>query len=342
MCVAAGGSVNYWRLTVIMGRSAAPAFGWIFLGAGAIALVQGAVLPLVGGAVVLRPGAWLSVVLLSPLAALWILAPMISVGGSVAGLARWHQDGAWTGLQASGTRGGQLAPAVLLVGLLGALLTWGGTQWCGPYARGRIQEIVHNPAAMVLVPKSESRVGDWVFSVRGVDGGWTTDLFFASPDGVGTATRARLVMQQGSPALELLDGVWLASGPVPVRVAFRRWIRPLAPGRRVELDELFTSQVLHRAAATHAQGRDDSYERAVAYKRWLHPLAMLLFPLAVLPLGVRRHPMVWVGASGIGYLVAVRIGDHLSSVVGAWGASAFGPLFVGVLGAVLWWQWEDR
>ena len=325
-----------------MVRAVTPAMGWIFLGAGTVALVQGAVLPLVGGGVVLRPIAWLSVVLLSPLAGLWIIAPMVSVGSSVAGLARWNREGAWTGLRASGTRGVQLVPAVLFLGLVGALLTLLGTQFSGPFARGRIQDLVHNPAAMVLVPQTESRVGEWVFSVREVGGGWTSDLFFSSPDGVGTAMRARLVLQDGSPALELLDGVWLTSGPAPVRVAFRRWIRPLRAGRRVELDELFTPQVLHRAAATQAEGRDGSYERSVAYKRWLHPLAMLWFPLAVLPLGVRRYPMVWVGASGIGYLLSVRIGDHLASVVGAVGASASGLIFVGGLGAILWWRWGDR
>ena len=334
--------MNCRRLTVSMVRSVAPGAFELALGACTVALVLGAVQLVVAGSAVPRPATWLSIATLSVVASVWIVVPLACVGGVVAALAGWERNGGWVGLRSAGVRGRQLLPAALLVGCVSALVTCLATHQLGPMARTQIRELGRAPGALVLVPGAEARVGDSLFVAGEVGGGWASDLFFASPRGLGSADRARLVDDDGGTALELLDGVLVAIDPVPIRVTFRRWILPLERSPRVELDELRTSELLARAAATAASGRDDSYERAVAYKRWFHPLASLLLPLALLPLGVRRYPMASLGASGIGYLIAVRVGDHLSGSLGALASAALGPVFVGVLGLLLWSRWRDR
>jgi len=323
-------------------RSVVPAVFELGLGAIVIALVLGALQPVVAGVGFPGPGVWLALTALTGLAAVWVIAPLAVAAGAVAGLARWRRSGGWLGLRSVGVRGRQLIPAMLVVGLAGGAVAAAGTQVLGPSARGQIRVLAHQPGNLALLPGVEVRLGDLAVVARGVGGGWATELFLASPSGVGSARRGRLIQAGEGPALELIDGALLTLDPVPVRLAFRRWIKPIDLSPRVELDELSTPELRARADATAARGGDASYERAVAYKRWLHPFATFLMPLALLPLGVRRHPMAWVGLCGVGYLVSVRVGDHLAPALGGMAGAAFGPAFIAALGVFLWATWRDR
>ncbi len=334
--------MNYRRLTGALLSGSAPATVGVALGGLAVALVLGGLQPFLVDAVVPRPGVWMQLAGLSMLAGLAIVAPAALTAGGVSALARWKESGAWIGLRSMGIRGHQLAPAALVLGLLGAMLAGLGTQWIGPASRAQIRELGRLPSAVELVPEAELRVGSVQLIAGGVEAGWATRLFFAGEDAVGSAERGRLIAHADGAALELVQGVLASAKPVPVRLSFRRWVLPLDHPPRVELDELTGAELLARAQATAATGNDASYEHAVAYKRWLHPLAMFLLPFSLLPLGVTRHPMAAVGAAGVLYLVAVRVGDQLVYQVGAVAAASTGPLAVAILGILLWAGWKDR
>ena len=322
-------------------RSATPAVAWVLCGGCAVAAVLGGLQPLMAGAVVPRPAAWLSLVVLSIPASLAIIAPTAATAGGVWTLARWEREGAWLGLRSSGVRGRQLIPAFLLLGLLGGATSGFATHLLGPASRSQIRELGRAPGAVELVPNAELRLGGVQLVVRETSGGWASDLFFASQRGFGTARRGRLVASDGGTAVELMDGVLATTEPIPITLSFRRWVLPVSSSPRVELDELSTEELHVRWVATASAGRDASYERSVAMKRWLHPFAALILPLALLPLGVKARPMAWVGCAGVVYLVAVRLGDQLAFVVGANLAASIGPLAAIAMGLVLWTTWRD-
>jgi hypothetical protein len=164
-------------------------------------------------------------------------------------------------------------------------------------------------------------------------------VFLARGGAIGSADRVAVRDR----TLILEDGVIAAAGEHPWTLTFGRWRAPLtADRRRVELSERSPGELAANIARTESDGRDASYERSVLYKRWLHPLAVAVFPAAILPLGVRRSPLVWLGLVAIAYLVAVRIGDQLATTIGPWGAAAAGPLWVAAVGAFAWSTWRDR
>lgn len=285
---------------------------------------------------------WLALVGLAVPTAWTIAAPAAGAVGIAAAIARWADEGAWAGARAVGVAGRRLLPAALAVGVAAATLALACTLVIEPWARREARRVAADAVgAAELVPGQPVSLGSAVLRPTSVDGGVARDVFVAAGRAVGTAASARLVAGATGPAVELRDGVLAGDG---WRVRFSRWSRPLPPPHspRLELSQRSNRELRELIARTEADGRDAAYERAVLYKRALHPLATLLLPLAVLPFGASRRPGAGVAVATLGYLVAVRVGDQLAATIGAWPAAATGPAFVALLAVAAWAWWSDR
>jgi lipopolysaccharide export LptBFGC system permease protein LptF len=286
-------------------------------------------------------GAWLVVVGLSVGPSLSIAIPCGAAAGGVAALARWCEEGAWTGLRASGRGGASLVASVLLIGALAGGGTAAVTLWVEPAARAAAARQLDDAlAAFSPWPGRTTDLGELTVRAARVDGVLAEDVFFASDGVIGTARRAHPALGDDGPVVVLEDGV--IAGP-DWRATFRTWTRPIErPVPRVELAERTTADLARRAEQTARAGRDARYEWAVWWKRFFHPIAAFLAPLALLPLGAGRRPAVALGAAGLGYLVAVRTGDHLASALGPVASASAGPAWIAFLGVVGWATWRDR
>jgi hypothetical protein len=284
-------------------------------------------------------GTWVTVVGLA-LPSTWAIAvPAAAVAAPVAAVAGWMDEGSWTGLAAAGRAGRRLVPGVLAVGLLAGAVTFGMVGWVDPTARRAAHRLVAASADHAALYPGITAVIDGV-TVRpaAVVDGVAEDVFLADDGAVGTARK--LSVQDGQLVLE--DGRIARTSGVPWRVGFRRWTRPLPAGgrERVELSERTNPDL---AVFVAREGdRDRGYERAVWLKRYVHPLVTAVAPCALLPLAAAARPLLAIGAAGVGYLVAVRLGDQLAGVAGPALAAATGPIYVAVVGGVAWARWRDR
>jgi lipopolysaccharide export LptBFGC system permease protein LptF len=325
--------------------SAALAREAVVAGAGAFA-VSASVAAIAGAARLswdggIAPGAvaWAELVLLSIPASLPIIAPAAGAVAAVAPLRRWTEDGGWTGVLAVGWRGRSLLPAWLAIGAAAAVISSVGTHLAEPGARREAREIAITTAEASIVPGVPLRSGELWLVAASADASGAREVFVAGPDFVGTASRARI---EGG-FLDLEDGRAIAFGADPVAIAFDRHREPLIRrDPRVELAERPTPELLAVAARTEAGGKSGAYERAVWWKRWLHPVAAGLLPIAVGPLGARRWTWPAVAAIAVGWLAAVRVGDHLAETLGSLPAASAGPLLVAAVLAVSWSAWRDR
>jgi len=275
-------------------------------------------------------------------AQVWI--PIGCLVGALAPLVRWRRQGGWIGLRALGFRGAALVPAALAWGLIGAGATGVATHVVEPAARRAAQRILADPGSrVVLAPGRTGVIGPLVVRPAAVQGGEAREVFFALGDMVGTAASLHRARGPHGPVLVADGGVAAGLGPVPWQLSFRRWALPVdPPAVRIELDERTTPDLAAAARRTEAAGRDAAGEWVVWWRRWLHPLAVLWMPLCLLPLGARRGTAWRAGAVAVGYLVAVRLGDHLATVIGALPAALLGPLWIGLAGAWAWARWRDR
>ena len=159
---------------------------------------------------------------------------------------------------------------------------------------------------------------------------------------MGVVARARVGRAGGQPAIELIDGeVRGREGSWKVR--WERWVRPLeVPSSRVELPQRSVEDLVGLIGRTERSGRGAEYERCVLWKRFLHPLAMLLVPLGVLPFAASRWRWVGAASMGLGYLVAVRVGDATVTGLGAWGGAVVGPLALVIVTGLAWSAWRER
>lgn len=334
---------SYFRLTLAAlreGRAAAVATG--LAGAAMVAVVTGVGALWRNDLVVDGPTWWALVALSVPATSPWWIPAATAVGG-LAALSRWRDTGAWVGLRAAGIGGAALVWAALAWGVIGGLGTaLAGHTWA-PGARRAVARLSAEPwRRMSLWPGHAVRIGDLTILPSTVHEGWVGDVLLVGGDRIGGARRMRVTEVGGVPALEVKDGSWTGVDPVPWRVTFESWVRPLAvDSPRVELDQRSTADLAASAARTEAAGGGAAYEWAVYWKRWLHPFAALLLPVALLPLGARRNGWAWAAAVGVGYLAAVRLGDLATAVMGAAGAWT-GPVWVAAVGVVAWLAWRDR
>ena len=317
---------------------------WTFAAGSALAAVMTGLQALWSGGLVPRPEAWLLLVILAVPASWGVVVPAAGGAGVVLALAKWCREGAWTGIRASGIGGRQLLLAVMLVGAFVSVIHVGMSVVVEPLVRRASHRQISTSASQIAIwPGTMVSFDSLTVQAERVDQDGAYQLFLASPDWVGTAESGRIVQTPGGPAIELRGGR-LADPERAWTLSFQRWVKALPPPipKRLELAERTNAELMEVALQTDQDGRDSSYERAVLYKRWLHPLATLWIPLAFLPLGAGRRPVLGLGAVAVGYLLVVRVGDHLSSVVGPLLSAGSAPLYVAVMGLLCWLSWRDR
>lgn len=303
-----------------------------------------AILCVLGGVVALQaqvlppPEVWLALVGLAPLASSPILVPLVLTVGVVAPLRAWQRQGTWQGALASGLSGRRLVPLALIVGLVGAAFALVATTQVEPWARRQARELASAHATGVeLHPGRAVQVG--ALTLRPLEG---DDLVLVeAPGALGVARSVRLVRSDGELALELAQA---HLGTEEGGVQAERWLRPLPSPQppRIELAQRGTADLARAVERTARSGGDASYEGSVLLKRFLHPLAVLLLPLALVPLALRRRPWITASLLGVSWLAAIRAGDHLASVVGAWPAASTGLVWVLAWALVAWLGWRER
>lgn len=295
------------------------------------------------GAAAPGPAVWIAIVGLGALSSGSICLPVAAAAGVVASLAGMVDDGSWTGLQASGVSGRRLAPIAAAMGLFTGLATFGMAGYGEPIARRSAGRALATAVDVRLSPGGLVTLGRLALRADRVDVHGASDVFFAIDGAIGTARHATIDRGTGGARVSLTDGAVAGLDPRPWRVEFREWHRDL-PGLaqpRVELDERTNPELADAVARTAAAGRDARYERAVLWKRWLHPLAAAVFPVAAMPLGASARPYAALAAVAVGYLVAVRAGDQLAMALGPTAAGA-GPAWLAGCGIVAWAAWRER
>ncbi|MBN2801206.1 MAG: hypothetical protein JXX28_18850 [Deltaproteobacteria bacterium] len=281
------------------------------------------------------PGTWVALVGLGAVTVQALAIP-VGLGALVSeGLRRIAVQGALLGLCSVGRGGRAWIPGALALGGAAGLLTLCVTVWAGPAAERAVVTAVEEG-----VERSALRVGQplvaegWVVGLE-PDGG----VFLGGEGVVGAARSAAVV--RGAEGVALVLGPGCAEGPEGT-VCWERWEHPLAPrGRRRELRERGLLELAQVAARTEAAGGDAAYEWAVLYKRLLHPLSVALLPLALVPGALSPRSWARLGLVGLGWLVAVRLGDHLALSWGAWTAWA-GTWWIAGWAAVGWARWRGR
>ena len=298
---------------------------------------------LLAEAVVPPPGPWLLLCLLGAPLTWSLVVPASASVGVVWALQRWVRAGSWIGLMGSGVRGGQLGPAALGMGLAACLLTGALTLGLEPLLHRGAQRLVHEAGEVRLAANVPVRLGPLTVIASESDGEWARDVFLARADWVGTAAAARIVGSADGPVLELLDGVGAATTGRTRRIRWQRWQVPLGRSdRRIQMSERTHADLAAQALRTEQDGRSAAYERAVLYKRFLHPLSALWMPLAVLPLGAGRRPGWAIAVVATVHVAIVRLADHLAVFVGPVASASSGLCFIALVGVVAWWRWSDR
>jgi lipopolysaccharide export LptBFGC system permease protein LptF len=295
------------------------------------------------GAAAPGPVAWLAIVAFGALSSGSMGVPAAVAAGVVASVSAFVDDGSWVGMRASGVSGRRLVPVVAAMGLCAGGVTFAMSGYVEPIARRSAGRAVAAAVDVRLFPGSVVSLGGIALRADAVDDGGASGVFIATGSAVGAARHAVIDRTSDGVRVELVDGEIAGLDPRPWNVRFDRWrhdVPSLARGR-VELDQRTNPELSDAIGKTEAAGRDARYERAVLWKRWLHPIAAALWPISVLPLGVANRPLATFGAVAVGYLVAVRAGDQLANAMGAQSALA-GPLWVLVCGIVAWARWRDR
>ncbi|MBT3222589.1 MAG: LptF/LptG family permease [Proteobacteria bacterium] len=318
---------------------------WTLLGGSAIAAVIGGVRCLGTEAVVPDLATFGALTSLAIPISWSIIIPIAALAGYVLALAKWVDEGAWTGLSAMGKGGRTLLPSAISAGVLVAVGTASMTLWLEPAARQLARgQLLEASAGYSLSPGATLEIGGMQIRASAMEDGWARELLFSNAALVGMASRGRLVSTKYGLALELERGSMATLQDPPTRISWDRWVRPLPPIRppRLEIHEQTTRGLSAQAKNSEQLGLNAYYEWAVFWKRFFHPLAALLLPMAMMPLATRKRPAMAIGAISVGYLVAVRLGDTLAFGVGGILAAMSGPLFITLAGLVLWWAWRDR
>jgi lipopolysaccharide export LptBFGC system permease protein LptF len=297
---------------------------------------------LLGSAVMPSLGDTLRILLALLPAAMELALPIAFLVGLAVGYGRWHGDGTWTALRASGVAARGLLPAALLLGVvLAGALAWTTHQLAPEGRRGAARAVTRAASAAELVPGRFLSVGDTVLTEPPQGG-----LLLAHDEVRLYARRGALLPRDGGLLLELEGGQALGPWEHGLQLSFERASIPLpraGGGRRVELAERSGAELAELVRRMDSKGKDASYEHAVLLKRSTLPLAALLLPLIALPLGLR-----WGGRPGgilgvaVGYWVLLRLGDAATSTLGPHLSACLPALGLALVAVVLWASWRDR
>ncbi|TVQ86474.1 MAG: LptF/LptG family permease [Deltaproteobacteria bacterium] len=265
--------------------------------------------------------------------------PVAVAFGWFAVLDRLLISGGWRAVRSVGLGGRALVFPALMVGLMGAGLTFGVSSSLGPFAASSMREVLHRGVqASELVPGRISRVAS--LELAALEDQGTTQVIGRTETQVIGARQARIARTSEGPMLFAREAEMIGPG-YRISAGRARWGLPEVE-RRVELDERSNPSLARVAARTEASGGDARYERTVFLKRYLHPLAVFFLPLCLLPYGLSRHRWrVLVGVGVLGLLLT-RGGDLTAGLVGPWLSAGWVPLVVLGLGAVGWARWRDR
>ena len=274
-----------------------------------------------------------------------ILFPGAVLVAVVSTMRRWTQEGAWLGLNALGFGGRGLFRPVLQIGLLVGGVTALSTLVLEPMSRRTSRAVLMESASKVtLTPGVPIQVGGLSVSVRPKREDGQQPVFFASDGVVGFAQDLSLQKVQNEAWVSMSDGSLVFDMSPQARIGFSTWTRPLSlpQTRRLELDERSTPELLKVATRTEQSGADAAYEWSVLFKRFGHPLAVFPLLFAGVPLGRTSRFGVNTGLFGLGYLLSVRTGDALASVMGPALAASTGFIYALVVTVVLWAKWRER
>lgn len=321
-----------WRTALILrsGRGVALAslvgFGWL------MATSVGAVL---SEALVPGPQLTLLLAVLSTLASGAMLVPIAFAFGWVAAVDELVREGGWAALQLVGRGVTSVIGPAIAVGVAAGALTLACTLVVGPLAARTARVALHDATeAPRWRPGVATRLGRVHLVAGATQGDRALDVLGQLDDLAVSARVASVRRTDRGPHLAFSgaqvvgDGFHLAVG--------RGELPLLGADRRVELDERSVAGLARVARATERSGGDASYEWAVLYKRWLHPLGAAVAPVCLLPFALGRRRWWALGTVVLGALVFTRLGDASASVLGPVLASAAGPLWIVAWGLVGW------
>lgn len=305
--------------------------GVVLMGAQALALSP--VLP--------GPRGALQVLLGHVPAALAIGLPVGVLVGVVSATRSWLEGGELLGLELSGRpRAGLALPAVLL-GLAGGGVQLGITHVLEPAGRAAGTAALHAATAELrLRPEQTVSLGPVLLHVQAVEGAELADIFVAAPGVVAAARSGRLARGE---RLLLHEGTALSDGSRPDDPAWSLRFEAAEVslsqgGRRVELAERTSADLLALIDRMQASGRAARAERLAWLKRTLVPLCVPLLALLALPLGARGvQPGLAAGAVVLGWWTLMRIGDQAVHALGPVLAAGLPALGL-VLALVLAWS----
>ncbi len=283
---------------------------------------------------------WLVLALLP--SALELALPVAFLVGLAVGYGRWHGDGTWTALRASGVSGrGLLLPSLLLSAALAGVLALTTHQLAPEGRRAASRALARAASAAELVPGRFLSVGETVLTEPPQGG-----LLLAQGEARLYARRGTLLPRDGGLLLELQEGQVLGPPEQGLLLSFEHASIPLphpGGGRRVELAERSDAELAELVRRMRNRDKDASYEQSVLLKRSTLPLAALLLPLIALPLGLRwgGRPTGILGVV-VGYWSLLRLGDAATSALGPHLSACLPALGLALAAAVLWASWRDR
>ena len=278
------------------------------------------------------------VVALSSLSFSSILLPASFGGAWVAVVGRWAQEGVWVGVGSCGVSGRIWARTCCVWGGCLMLLTGSATLiWEPPVRRMLASQVDAVVQTNALAQRWTPVEGGWLW-LEDWEGERARDVWWVSAQGVWTATSAYAqgevwVLEQVT-SLGFPKGTYMTASSATLQVGVR--------DRRIGLTERTLGELREVARRTEASGGDGTYERAVAWKRFVHPLACGLFPMALLPLAVSRRRWWGLGGMGLGYLMVVRLADHEAPWLGAGLSASAGFVWMLVCVCASWMLWRDR
>ena len=278
------------------------------------------------------------VVLLSGLSLGSILGPVALGVAWVAILGRWVEEGVWVGLGSCAISGRFWWRSSLVVGACLGMVTASATLGWEPSVKRMLGASAHEVARdSGFAQRWTPLEGGWLWVER-QSSGEVSGVRWVSAHGAWSSQRGRVEgsnwVMEGVSRLGPPRGSYMTASTVKMEVR--------EPDRRIGLSERGLGELFEVARRTESSGGDGSYERAVAWKRFFHPLACGLLPMALLPVAAGRRRWWGLAVTGLGYFIVVRLSDHMVQGLGAPLSASLGLLWMMGVASVSWASWRQR